>query len=345
MENKIKFLGIDIGGAHLKLVGTNIKKKIIFVSYLKCPIWEDVNNLRSHLARLSAKIDTNYVLCCITMTAELCDCFENRNYGVRKIFAICKESGLNFFFFSNNFSTPSKKLCTNSVSSMNWLAPAIFLKGKVKNAILIDFGSTTTDITIIQNHHLSNLGYTDFDRLKNSELVYTGIVRTPIFSLSNSLLIEGIRLRIIPEQFSNMADIYRISDSLPKNVDLFSTMDKKDKSKISSLKRVSRNFGFDYTKSKKELLKLISKKLIDIQLDLIFSSVENQLKLKGISKKPPIIALGIGKDLIASHCKVNNYKTECFKKFLSGSKKLLTKAVYHAPAAACAFLLNEQNFS
>ena len=121
--------------------------------------------------------------------------------------------------------------------------------------------------------------------------------------------------------------------------------DKKDKSKISSLKRVSRNFGFDYTKSKKELLKLISKKLIDIQLNLIFSSVENQLKLKGISKKPPIIGLGIGKDLIASHCKVNNYKTECFKKFLSGSKKLLTKAVYHAPAAACAFLLNEQNFS
>ena len=228
---------------------------------------------------------------------------------------------------------------------MNWLAPAIFLKGKVKNAILIDFGSTTTDITIIHNYHLSNLGYTDFDRLKNSELVYTGIVRTPIFSLSNSLLIEGIRLKIIPEQFSNMADIYRINDSLPKNVDLFSTMDKKNKSKISSLKRVSRNFGFDYTKSKKELLKLISKKLIDIQLDLIFSSVENQLKLKGISKKPPIIALGIGKDLIASHCKVNNYKTECFIKFLSGSKKLLTKAVYHAPAAACAFLLNEQNFS
>ena len=85
--------------------------------------------------------------------------------------------------------------------------------------------------------------------------------------------------------------------------------------------------------------------MIDIQLNLIFSSVENQLKLKGISKKPPIIGLGIGKDLIASHCKVNNYKTECFKKFLSGSKKLLTKAVYHAPAAACAFLLNEQNFS
>ena len=99
MENKIKFLGIDIGGAHLKLVGTNTKKKIVFVSYLKCPIWEDINNLRLHLARLSAKIDTSYVMCCITMTAELCDCFENRNYGVRKIFAICKESGLNFFFF------------------------------------------------------------------------------------------------------------------------------------------------------------------------------------------------------------------------------------------------------
>lgn len=345
MDNKIKFLGVDIGGAHLKLVGTNIKKKVIFVSYLKCPIWEDINNLRLHLTSLKAKIDINYVICCITMTAELCDCFENRNSGVKKIFSICKESGLNFFFFSNSFCAPTKKLCTSSVSSMNWLAPAVFLKEKIKNAILIDFGSTTTDITIIQNYHLSNLGYTDFDRLKNSELVYTGIVRTPIFSISKSLLIEGMKLTIIPEQFSNMADIYRIRDSLPKNVDLFSTMDKKDKSKISSLKRVSRNFGFDYTKSCKKLLIAISKKLIDIQLNLIFSCVENQLRLKEISKKPPIIALGIGKDLIASHCKEKNYKTECFKKFLNGNKKLLTKAVYHAPATACAFLLNEQNCS
>ena len=32
MENKIKFLGLDIGGPHLKLVGTNTKKKIGFVA-------------------------------------------------------------------------------------------------------------------------------------------------------------------------------------------------------------------------------------------------------------------------------------------------------------------------
>ena len=34
MKNNIKFLGIDIGGAHIKLVGLDEKKELIFVDYL-----------------------------------------------------------------------------------------------------------------------------------------------------------------------------------------------------------------------------------------------------------------------------------------------------------------------
>lgn len=343
MNKEVKYLGIDIGGAHLKLVGLDTKKKIIHVSYLQCPIWENLNNLSHHLNKLKKSVKIDSVVCCITMSAELCDFFKNRSLGVRKISSICNKTGLKFLFFSNRKGYFTKKLCPNSISSMNWLAPAVFLANLLENAILIDLGSTTTDITIIKDSKIINKGFNDFDRLKNHELVYTGIVRTPIFSFSNKISIGKSHLRIVPEFFSNMADIYRINNSLPKNSDLLPSMDKRSKSLINSLRRVSRNFGFDYQHSQERLLKNISKKLINLQLKFIFESMHTQLKQKEISKKLPIIACGIGKELILNYGKRNNYKVKCFSDFLSGKNQLISNAVNHAPATACALLLYELN--
>ena len=40
MERKIEFLGIDIGGAHIKLVGLDKENKIILVKYIKFYFWK-----------------------------------------------------------------------------------------------------------------------------------------------------------------------------------------------------------------------------------------------------------------------------------------------------------------
>ena len=40
MERKIEFLGIDIGGAHIKLVGLDKETKIILVKYIKFYFWK-----------------------------------------------------------------------------------------------------------------------------------------------------------------------------------------------------------------------------------------------------------------------------------------------------------------
>ena len=42
--NNIYYLGIDIGGANLKIVGLNKKKQINFVSQEKCEIWKGLSN-------------------------------------------------------------------------------------------------------------------------------------------------------------------------------------------------------------------------------------------------------------------------------------------------------------
>ena len=49
MKSKIKYLGIDIGGAHFKIIGLDEKKSVCFADYRKCYVWKSLNNLRNEI--------------------------------------------------------------------------------------------------------------------------------------------------------------------------------------------------------------------------------------------------------------------------------------------------------
>ena len=51
------------------------------------------------------------------------------------------------------------------------------------DVILLDMGSTTTDIIPIESGRVRALGRTDPDRLATGELVYSGALRTPVEAL------------------------------------------------------------------------------------------------------------------------------------------------------------------
>ena len=99
MKKKVEFLGIDIGGAHTKAVGLDINQKIVFFFYEKCAIWNKKDNLKKTLNKIKKRLNLAIPLCGITITAEMCDVFSDRNEGVKKLSAICDEVGINFFFF------------------------------------------------------------------------------------------------------------------------------------------------------------------------------------------------------------------------------------------------------
>ena len=90
-----------------------------------------------------------------------------RNEGVKKLSAICDDVGINFFFFCNTRNFFKKKIEAKNVSSMNWLATAKFFEKKLEKCLIIDFGSTTTDLIIIKNHKILNQYFNDFDRINN----------------------------------------------------------------------------------------------------------------------------------------------------------------------------------
>jgi len=71
------------------------------------------------------------------------------------------------------------------VAAANWLALATFAGrfAPTGAALLLDIGSTTSDIVPLLDGRPMPRGRTDPERLKSRELVYTGVRRTPVCAL------------------------------------------------------------------------------------------------------------------------------------------------------------------
>ena len=72
-------LGLDIGGANLKAATPD--KRAVSVPF---PLWKQPDKLPAALAELVAKFPDAEELA-VTMTGELCDCFETKREGVHAI--------------------------------------------------------------------------------------------------------------------------------------------------------------------------------------------------------------------------------------------------------------------
>ena len=338
IKKNISYIGLDIGGANLKVVGLNRNKKIIFVEQFKCPIWRGTDVLVDKF-----KIFKNLnpeALMGITMTGELCDNFLNREDGVKKIIGCTQKIKCLKYFFTNNKDRFKKKPSHKQVASMNWLATAEFISKKITNGLIVDFGSTTIDLILIKNKKCANIFFDDFNRINNSELIYTGCTRTPIFGITNQVILKKKIYNIIPEFFSNTADLYRAIKILPDDLDLYESADGKNKSRTNSLRRVARNFGLDYNTGNKSLILKLCKKLISIQLNnlhLIINKIFS--KNNFFNKTTPIILCGIGKSIIKLGKQKYNFVN--FEDLLYVNSKKNTCASYHAPATSCALLISE----
>ena len=57
MKNDISYLGIDIGGANLKIIGVNADKKVVYVNYSSCKIWKNQHYLDKKLLDDREKVE------------------------------------------------------------------------------------------------------------------------------------------------------------------------------------------------------------------------------------------------------------------------------------------------
>ncbi len=299
--DEVNIAGWDIGGANVKVAVAN-KGVINHVHQLDCPLWKGLNKLQECIDTLMQSLELQNARHAITMTGELVDLFDNRRQGVSAIIQemSSKLSPENTKYFAGGTSFLDAEYACNDyeiVASANWMASAQYTSKKIKDALFIDIGTTTTDIVPIQNHKVINDGYSDEQRLIAKELIYCGVVRTPVFALCKQALVNGHQIPIVNEYFSDMADVYRMTGELAQHADVSETLDGRSKDRIASMKRLARMFANDAIESEFESWLTVAKQIRRIQIQHIKDACRHQLMKKTIQLDTPVIGAGVGRFL------------------------------------------------
>lgn len=245
----MKILGLDIGGANVKagLIDVSNGKVSEYKSVVKyLPLWKDGKEKLSKIIQEVSKSIANSEkidAVGITMTAELSDVFKTKQEGVEYILRnIEKQTSINpkVIDYNGNFVNIDQAIGDYlTVSSANWAATSKILSKIFHDCILIDSGSSTTDIIpVIKSKVIS--GKTDIERLSSGELVYTGILRNSIPSIVHNIPVKDKITGISSERFSLSGDIHLILGNISVEEYSTETADGRGKSRGECLARLAR---------------------------------------------------------------------------------------------------------
>lgn len=160
----------------------------------------------------------------ITMTAELSRNFRTKREGVSFVLAAVEAAfgaaDVHVFTVDGRFlASHEARVDALSVASANWMATARLVADAHPDAILIDIGSTTTDIIPIVGGTVAAAGRTDPERLASGELLYSGAARTPAEALAPDVEIRGTRYALAAEGFATSGDIHLwLGDLAPEDL-------------------------------------------------------------------------------------------------------------------------------
>jgi hypothetical protein len=205
-------IGWDIGGVHTKAVRRGADGNLIARSRAFA-IEHRLDSLVTLLEELKKDLgasprDRHGV----TMTAELSQLFRTKREGVERILEAVRTSlgeATSIFATDGRFLTIGEALTHPLlVAASNWAATARVVAELYPDALLIDIGSTTTDLIPIVGGKVAALGKTDPERLASAELVYSGVVRTPVEAVAAALPWRGEPTAVSAEGFALMGDVY-----------------------------------------------------------------------------------------------------------------------------------------
>jgi (4-(4-[2-(gamma-L-glutamylamino)ethyl]phenoxymethyl)furan-2-yl)methanamine synthase len=273
-------MGWDIGGAHVK-AALLVTGEVRWAQQVPCPLWKGMEHLEAAINELLELAKPNAdVQHAVTMTGELVDLFSSRAQGVQAI-VNCVERRLphTHFFAGTQGFLSAKQACENTeaVASANWFATAQYLAvsstAQQSEQVLIDIGSTTTDIIALKNKQVLALGVDDFTRLANDELVYTGCARTALMALMPRVNFEGKLINVMAEYFATTADIYRITGELDEASDQHPAADNGEKTAHASARRVARMIGRDVESATMSDWRKLAEEFSQAQTSLISSAL------------------------------------------------------------------------
>ncbi len=304
MVKAAHFSGWDIGGADLKVSRCDQHGQLINSIELPCPLWQGINGLADSLHQALSLLDNHTDRHFITLTGESADCFANRLQGVSDILdtVAAQLPAENCRVFNQSQSwldLTDAKQHWQQVASMNWLATASWLATQYSDALLIDIGSTTTDIIMIADGQPQLQAFSDQGRLQSGELVYSGVIRTPLMALAQQIPFAGQLQKVANEVFATTADIWRLLDKLPDNISDRSA-DGQSWQAANCRQRLARMVGSDAEHYPDSDWQQLADWYGQQQIRQIHESCQQVINSQiSITTQAPVIGAGIGRFLAA----------------------------------------------
>lgn len=276
-------IGIDVGGANLKVVDRR------GVCIHPCPLWKGAplaELLRTHRAGPGEGV-------AVVMSGELADCFSGKDEGISFIVDAVREvfPDARFYGTDGRFHVRAAR----ALAAANWLASADYLRDLHPGAVLVDIGSTTTDIIPLGDFP-ALLGLTDIQRLQRGFLVYTGILRTSIPTLLRAVAIEGTNTPMSTEYFACSGDAYRVLGQITEEEYTGDTPDHRGTDCTSCLRRLARVVCADLGEIGEAGAVRVAEEFVAVQQDLICRAVRKAVAASGSSS---VVTAGIGGRLLS----------------------------------------------
>jgi (4-(4-[2-(gamma-L-glutamylamino)ethyl]phenoxymethyl)furan-2-yl)methanamine synthase len=358
-------IGWDIGGAHVKaaLVADG---HLQAVRQWPCALWQGLHHLDAvlddALGAWAPAATEGRMRHAVTMTGEMVDLFESRSQGVTRLadhLGARLGAGMRIFGGDGRwFAGHEAGDHWQSLASANWAASARLAArrlgsaadradrdtaadadGRAGNgphamAILVDIGSTTTDFIPLRAAELR--GRSDAQRLQSGELLYHGVIRTPLCVLSPRIAFRGEWFNVMNEWFATTADVYRLTGELDADHDQHPSADGGPKDAAGSCRRIARMIGHDVADARRDDWIAFAHRWRDLQLDLLESG------LRRVSPDPlMLVGAGCGGFLVRDLAQRLQRRHLGFADLVGAAPALRGWADVCAPAVAVAMLCQD----
>jgi len=289
-------VGVDVGGANTKAVWRNGGERRAVSRPFE--VWRDREALAAVLREVVAEAAPEPVeAVALTTTAELSDAFRTKREGIGFVLDAAEAalSGPQLLAFTTTGEIvpfAEARAREPDVAAANWLASALAVGAVHPEALMIDVGSTTTDVVPIAAGQVIAAGHTDLDRLLAGELVYTGALRTNLAAIATRVPLRDGWCPVASELFAISADIHLILGDLAPGAYTCPTPDGRPATVEFARERVARLVCADTEQLSAEEIDAIAAFLHAEQVRQIEAAVRRvSARVEG---DPPMVPLGAG---------------------------------------------------
>jgi len=306
-------LSLDIGGANTKYVvlkQTRGETQLVTHESVYFPFWRKNKDYPNFLRGIKQAIERMFgeiTKVVFVTTAELADCFTTKKEGITAIVDYILEvfpdkSPTMVDVYGRFIPAERAPEVWLDVAATNWFTSAMFIAQKYPEAILVDIGSTTTDIIPIHNGKVVSRGKTDLERLAFRELVYTGFLRTNVIAILSEVTLHGKQIPVASELFATTADVYLLLGKVPPGGTTIETADGKPFTREFAKARIARILCADINQLTEMEILAIAKQIQEKQQEIIREALQQVLTffLEKYNSEPKLVLIGGGAEVIGT---------------------------------------------